>query len=346
MKQNAAAGVTLGLHSQQEVDLLLDRADAAFRLEANRLLAADLAAPGMDEVLRQITALRLPSRPAPPVVSSFRSCRSGDPEPCETGFSELDTPDLGKAVVATVIPGHHLKPLISDDDRKRIEESDRLRKAGVRLRWPDKPGAAVDDKSVEALRLLSPRERSFRLASRSSGGNDPVRLGGGILWFTTAAEIKRFRRLAMAPDQEADRVRDGLGLVHRTMETWLVLITFPGHVVQARGHYRPVFCDSRGSERFMAGSSHPSPRKRDAWGQTADLKPIQKAGKDELTDEPPSTGFDGALERVVPELHHDHFPTGTRARFELLGKLCNTRSNNDVSNNKFAKWLEDRNALA
>ena len=121
MKQNAAAGVTLGLHSQQEVDLLLDRADAAFRLEANRLLADKLAAPGTDEVLRQITALRLPSRPAHPVVSSFRSCRSGDPEPCETGFSELDTADLGKAVVATVIPGHRLKPIISDDDRKRTE---------------------------------------------------------------------------------------------------------------------------------------------------------------------------------------------------------------------------------
>ena len=326
IRANATAGSALGLHATAAVDHVLALADAGFRTALAAVVAGQ-PPPDEDEVLRQITGIRFPpgagSHPRDPIAGAV-------------GFHDLGRPDLSGVTLATIKPLHHLHNLLGPDGIDRIVSSRRLRAAGLRVQLPTGDKERVSDETTRGLRLLRPKEREFNLAPRSSGGRYPVSLGSGLLWFTTTRQVARLRRAGRHPDGEADRVRDGLGLVRESAGRWLMIVTFPGIVAQSRGHYRPVFCDPHGYPRFMAGSSRPARRRPGAWGQTADLHPIE-----DLAAALPA-GFDGGRERVVPELDASHFGP-LRARFELLGQLARTRRADADSNLAFADRLDRRN---
>ena len=295
VRNNAASGARIGLHTHTATLMLL-------RQVATVLGAASAAAPpSLDVVPAALWDARFP--PGYPRQVA----------PGHVGTFALRSPNVSGMRLATVKPFHHLS-LMTSTTRFAVPVS----------RSPTPVEAAY-------FKGLPAAERVFQLDASDSGGSPFPSLGKELLWFTTLAEIDRLRATC-PPDDVPDVLRDSLGLVDQKEGTWLMLVTFPGHVAQDRGHYRPVFCDAGAYPRIMVRSSAPGTPPRTVWGQTANLG-LWHGG---------ASSFDGSPERVVPELTSVDFG-GATLTFELLGPLLSTRDDSPAANAAFAGKLVEIN---
>lgn len=321
--ENAATGLSLGMHAEAITRKILAKVDEDFQ--------AKYPSGGRPANPAEAGRLLVDQRFPPAVGPAGTSVRPLI-DPTVGGLFAANTPDISAWRLASFRLLRDLPALLSDAD------TERLLKLCRGAAFPS--GKTPDyDEVASALQRIPLRERHFTLAPFRSGGpglgNTAVAIGWQVVWFTAYAEVRRLRRELYA-DGFAERARDALGLEHMKQGDWLVLLTFPGTAVQRRGHHRPIFCDP-GNRRFMAGSSHRDHFPISPWGQTADLLPIEAADPAAVAD------FDGASERVSPPLSLSDFD-GARVRFHVFGPLNHTRATAANCDAAFALRLALRNA--
>jgi hypothetical protein len=214
-----------------------------------------------------------------------------------------DVPNLEGARVASIIPLADLHRIMSQDDKNKIQKI-------VGAPFPQN-NHNISERYAKNLRKLDASHRKFSMQNEDSGGNI-VYIKQFILWFTSEIELEGLRVNWSGSGDEAQRIRDLLGLIHFTPDTWLIALTFDGRVAQRVGHWRPLFCDARGNPRFMLLCSNGEDRIRPAspWGQTADLDRLDR-GKGTC---------DGLPERVMHTACNDDF-ANEMITFEVLGRV-------------------------
>ena len=155
---------------------------------------------------------------------------------------------------------------------------------------------------VRRLRRLSNVERQFSLAAGRNIGRDQV-WGTPMVRFGDEIESR-------LDDEQADRARDVLGLVHRSRDDLLIALRIPGDVVGAVRSARPSFADAGIHSRFRwrVGPA----RLRGSWGFTIDLNQFWNGSPD----------VNGLGERVFEPISGLAFgAVGGKVEFRPLGIL-------------------------
>jgi hypothetical protein len=204
--------------------------------------------------------------------------------------------------ICCAVPAGLLGNVLAKRDRDRLVASGVTFPAGRRSPWVLS--------AIDALMNLRDFERVVRL--------DPTReIGRSVLWFTRKTSITNMLRRRAAAEIP-DRVRDGLGLVHRSRDEVLVLLLFPANILRGMPSARPTFVDAGNHSRFKSTGKS---RRADAsanWGWTTQLEKFYSLRR----------AVDGCRERVCASIVASVLPNGGEFAFECLGVLLLPR--NDI----------------
>lgn len=193
---------------------------------------------------------------------------------------------FGTVIHAGTLIAHYM----SEHDRRRLSASGAI--TGLSISAP------AAETEIDAL--MSLRRRQVNLRPNQVIGNPE-----SVLWITPLEEVQKH----LVGTEAAERVRDGLGLIHRDrLHEPLVLLELPASAVAGTTNGRPTFADAGSHRRFKTHVDGKAKSKRSAWGHTVDLERL--AGGNTL--------IDGHPERVCMPV-----PTAMLGRIEFvpLGKI-------------------------
>ena len=216
--------------------------------------------------------------------------------------------------VSCVLPVHVVGDLVSDQDNDRLARE----------------GFAMPTSSADFIASSTIREWKSKPASARTVRFDAEAYLGrrrSVMWFTPREAIEETLKAENDEDQ-AQRTRDALGLVHHQAGALLAALHFPPATLAGCPSARPTFADAAGHKRFKTWPDDAAARKNSDWGRTVDLRALDAA----------SPSLDGCPERVTKAADGAVLRNGS-FEFELLGTVRNSVGAGEAADAAFAKRL-------